>query len=143
MNASKRNSRKAFTLIELLVVILILAILAAMIVPRIVGRADDAKVAKAMADLSTLDSMLEQYRLDTGFYPTVEEGLQALREPIGDVDGWRGPYLTKSIPTDPWGGEYIYDWPGAYGDDSFYLYCLGADGAEGGEGNDADIYARE
>ena len=130
--------RRAFTLIELLVVILILAILAALIVPRIVGRTDDAKVGKAQADVKMLSDLVSQFRLDTGRYPTTEEGLTVLRQQPDDASGWKGPYLQKEIPPDPWGREYIYEYPGQEGED-FTLMSLGADGAEGGEGPAADI----
>ncbi|HSE46292.1 MAG TPA: type II secretion system major pseudopilin GspG [Gemmatimonadales bacterium] len=131
--------RRGFTLIELLVVILIIAILAALIVPRIVGRGDEAKVAAAKADISSLRGMLHQFKLDTGRYPSTEEGLQALRVAPSDVQGWKGPYADKDIPLDPWQHEYVYQYPGTEGDDSFLLISYGADGAEGGEGNNADI----
>ena len=84
-----RRRRIGFTLIELLVVILILAILAALIVPRVVGRTSDAKISKAKADISSLSGMIQQFRLDCGRYPTTEEGLQALRVPPADVQGWK------------------------------------------------------
>ncbi|MCX7799751.1 MAG: type II secretion system major pseudopilin GspG [Fimbriimonadales bacterium] len=130
---------RAFTLIELLVVILILAILASLIVPRVVGRTSDAKRAKAASDLRTLADLLQQYRLDTDTYPTTEEGLQALRVQPPGVANWRGPYTTKEIPLDPWGNEYVYEYPGPNGEDSFLLMSYGADGAPGGEGDAADI----
>lgn len=139
MQTTQKNKRRGFTLIELLVVILILAILAALIVPRVVGRQGDAKRAKAAADISTLSSLLQQFKLDTDVYPTTEEGLQALRVEPPDVQNWRGPYTTKPIPTDPWGSEYVYEYPGPNGDDSFVLMSYGADGAPGGEGDNADI----
>ena len=139
----KRNPpihrRRGFTLIELIVVMLILAILAALIVPRVVGRGDDAKRAKAATDLSRAANLLQQFRLDTGRYPTMEEGLMALRTPPGDIQNWKGPYTEKAIPPDPWGMEYIYEFPGPDGDDSFLLMSFGQDMAEGGEGNNADI----
>ncbi len=137
-----RRSR-AFTLIELLVVILILAILAAMIVPRIVARTGDAKQAKALADLANLGKMVETFRLDCDRYPTTEEGLNSLREAPADANGWKGPYSTKPIPLDPWGGEYYYEYPGSSGNESFVLLSLGADGQEGGEGDAADIVESE
>ncbi|MBL8047251.1 MAG: type II secretion system major pseudopilin GspG [Chthonomonas sp.] len=140
---SFRNRRRGFTLIELLVVILILAILAAMIVPRVVGRTDDAKRAKALSDLSALSSALSQFRLDVGRYPTTEEGLESLRSAPSDATGYRGPYTTKSIPLDPWGFEYEYEYPGSAGDDSYLLMSFGQDGAEGGEGNASDIVEGE
>jgi general secretion pathway protein G len=134
------TSRKssAFTLIELLVVILILAILAALIVPRVVGRTADAKRAKAASDIATLTSLLQQYKVDTDKFPTTEEGLNALRVQPADAPSWRGPYTTKDIPTDPWGNEYNYESPGPNGED-FAITSYGSDGAPGGDGDAADI----
>jgi general secretion pathway protein G len=134
---SKR--RRAFTLIELLVVILILGILAAMIVPRVIGHSTDAKIKKATSDLASLGTYLQSFHLNCDRYPTTEEGLQALRTQPTDATGWKGPYITKDVPLDPWGHEYVYECPGANGDDSFTLLCYGADGAQGGEGDNADI----
>jgi general secretion pathway protein G len=139
MKVRTHRQRRGFTLIELIVVVLILAILAALIVPRVVGRSGDAKRSKAATDIATLSSLIQQYRLDTGRFPTTEEGLLALREAPADVENWKGPYMTKPIPPDPWGFDYIYEYPGAGGDESFILMSLGRDGAEGGEGEDADI----
>lgn len=141
MNRNQRNfkGRRAFTLIELMVVILILAILAALIVPKVVGRQDEAKRAKAAADIANLSNALESFKLDTDRYPTTEEGLQALQSAPPDVNNWKGPYLKRAIPTDPWGNEYIYEYPGVNGENSFALASFGADGTEGGEGNNADI----
>lgn len=130
---------RAFTLIELLVVILILAILAAMIVPRIVSRTSDAKQAKAVADLANLSKMIETFRLDVDRYPSTEEGLEALRSQPDGANGWKGPYTQRPIPVDPWGNDYIYEFPGPDGDESYYLYSFGSDGQEGGEGDAADI----
>jgi general secretion pathway protein G len=140
-----RSSRsiKAFTLIELMVVILIVAILAAVVVPRVIGRQEDAKVAKATSDLAALRGMLDQFRIDSDRYPTSEEGLEALRTPPADINGWKGPYSAKPITPDPWGNPYIYEYPGADGDDTFVLLSYGADGTEGGEGNAADIIESE
>lgn len=134
----KNRRNRAFTLIELMVVILILAILAALIVPRVIGRQDEAKRAKAAADIKSLSSALQQFRLDCDRFPTTEEGLQALRTAPADVNNWKGPYLQNAIPTDPWGSEYIYEYPGA-DENSYILMSLGADGVEGGDGNNADI----
>ncbi|MCC6445837.1 MAG: type II secretion system major pseudopilin GspG [Armatimonadetes bacterium] len=132
------RGRSGFTLIELLVVILILAILAALIVPRVVGRTSDAKRAKAASDIATLSSLLQQYRVDNDAYPTTEEGLQALWVKPSDAKNWRGPYTSKDIPVDPWGNEYVYESPGP--DDQDYLITsYGADGAPGGEGDAEDI----
>jgi general secretion pathway protein G len=134
---SRRRRSGAFTLIELLVVILILAILAALIVPRVVGRAADAKRAKAASDIATLVSALDEYRADTDKYPTSDEGLQALVVQPSDVQNWHGPY-TRKISTDPWGDDYAYVSPGPNGED-FVITSYGSDGQPGGEGDAADI----
>lgn len=134
-----RTRRSAgFTLIEMLVVVLILAILAALIVPRVVNRTSDAKRAKAASDIATLSSLLQQYRVDNDNYPTSEQGLSALRVAPSDASNWRGPYTTKEIPADPWGNEYSYESPGPNGED-FMIISYGSDGAPGGEGDAADI----
>ncbi|HZH97615.1 MAG TPA: type II secretion system major pseudopilin GspG, partial [Fimbriimonadaceae bacterium] len=138
VHSLKVRARIGFTLIELLVVILILAILAALIVPRLIGRTGEAKRAKAATDLATLSSALQQFRIDTDRYPTNEEGLQALRTQPADVRNWR-VYLNKPIPVDPWGNEYVYEFPGPGGDDTYLLMSYGSDGAPGGEGEATDI----
>lgn len=130
--------KRGFTLIEMLVVILILSILAALIVPKLVGHADDAKVAAAKSDIATLQSALEQYRLDNGRYPTTDEGLSVLTVRPSNAPNWKGPYLEKAIPNDPWGNAYVYQCPGPNGED-FLITSYGADGAPGGDGNNADI----
>lgn len=125
-NLHGRAGRRAgFTLIELLVVIIILAILAAVVVPRVIGRTEDARIAKATADISTIDSVLDQYKLDTGQYPSTDEGLQALMTNVGNNDRWNGPYL-KSLPSDPWGNPYIYRYPGENGLE-YDVYSAGPD----------------
>ena len=140
MNTRSHNTlRRGFTLVELLVVILILAVLAALIVPRVFGRAGEAKRGAAVADISTLSSLLQQFRLDCDRYPTTSEGLAALRTPPADAPGWKGPYSQKEIPNDPWGTPYVYENPGAMGPDSFALRSYGADKQPGGEGDAADI----
>ena len=133
----KRNRKAGFTLIELLVVMLILGLLAALVGPKLFGKVGKAKVKATKAQISLIEDALDAYRLDVGKYPTTEEGLQALVEQPSGVDKWDGPYLKKRIPKDPWDHEYVYKCPGEHGD--YDLYSLGADGEEGGEGENADI----
>ena len=133
-----RSRIRAFTLIELMVVVLILAILAALVVPRFFEKADQAKVAKAQSDLSDIAKTLEFFRLDTGRYPTTEEGLNALYADPGNVEGWKQE-MTKPIPPDPWQHPYTYVYPGAGGESTYTLESLGADGQQGGDGLNADI----
>jgi general secretion pathway protein G len=131
--------RRGFTLIELMVVVLIIAILAALIVPRVVQRGSEAKRAKAASDISELDAALQQYRLDNDAYPTSEEGLQALRTAPQSAKNWRGPYLQKAIPPDPWQNAYIYQCPGPNPGQDFIVESYGADNQPGGDGDNADV----
>ncbi len=132
------RNHHAFTLIELLVVILILAILAALVVPNLVNKTGDAKIAKAKSDIATLSSLLAQYRIENDKYPSTEQGLQALRVQPSDAPNWRGPYSQKELPPDPWGNEYVYQAPGPNGED-FIIVSYGADGAPGGMNDAQDI----
>jgi general secretion pathway protein G len=122
--------RKGFTLIELLVVILIIAILAALIVPKIVGRTDQAKIATATSDIATLSAQVNAFKLDCDRYPTTDEGLTALTTPPADVQGWKGPYIEK-LPLDPWKNEYSYAYPGPGGEGSFLIKSNGPPGGDG------------
>jgi general secretion pathway protein G len=138
----RKRGQRGFTLIELMVVIVILGILAGLIIPRIMGRPDEARRAKARIQIENLETALKLYRLDNGHYPTTEQGLQALvQQPSVGVDtkNWRqGGYLEKSkVPKDPWGKDFVYISPGTHGD--YDLSSLGADGEPGGEGKDRDI----
>jgi len=142
----KRCDERGFTLIELMVVIVILGILAGLIVPRIMGRPEEARQAKARIQIESIETALKLYQLDNGSYPTTEQGLQSLVEPpeVGELAvSWReGGYLEKGkIPKDPWGNEYIYLSPGTQGD--FDLISYGADGEPGGEGKNKDITSWE
>jgi general secretion pathway protein G len=142
MRERSGNSRVGFTLIEILVVITVIGLLAALVGPRILGRVSEAKSATAKAQLELLSVALDNYRLDNGSYPTTEQGLVALqekptREPI--PLNWRGPYLKRAIPTDPWGRPYAYRSPGEHDPGGNDLSSLGKDGQPGGEGEDADI----
>jgi general secretion pathway protein G len=138
----RHGGARGFTLMEMLIVILIIAILASLIVPNLLGKADEAKVAKAKADVSTLASVLMTYRIDNGKYPTTEEGLDALQHQPSDAPNWKGPYSMKDIPLDPWGNPYVYQSPGPDGED-FLITSYGADGQPGGTGNAADITSND
>ena len=132
-----------FTLIELMIVIVILGLLAAIVMPRIVGETDKARYGTARAQMRVLEDALKRYKLDHGVYPSTEQGLEALvmQPATGDIpENWpQGGYLDRQeIPFDPWGNPYIYISPGANSPD-FDLVSLAADGLEGGEGFDADI----
>ena len=132
------RSRRGFTLIEVLVVVAILGILAAMVIPRIMDRPDEAKRVAAKADVGSLTQALKLYRLDNGFYPSTDQGLGALvqRPTTQPVPGNWKQYLDR-LPKDPWGSEYQYLQPGVRGE--IDVYSLAADHARGGEGSGADI----
>lgn len=134
------RSSRGFTLIEVLVVVVILAILAAIVVPRVIGRTDDAMIAKAKADVQGLGTALNLYKLDNFTYPSTDQGLDALVQRPGgspEAANWRtGGYIDR-LPKDPWGREYQYVSPGSHGD--FDVYSLGKDGQSGGDGIAADI----
>ena len=132
-----RKKQRGFTLIELLVVLTILAMLAALVVPRVFHSLEKAKVNTTKAQISAFESALGAYRLDVGSFPTTDQGLQALRTRPAGVENWDGPYLPKDIPLDPWGHPYIYRSPSEHGD--YDIISYGADGREGGDGVNADI----
>lgn len=135
-----------FTLIELMVVIVILGILASLIVPRLMGRTDDAKIVKAKVQIQSLETALKLYKLDNGMYPDTEQGLQALVEPpetgVLPKKWKKGGYLEKGrVPKDPWENEFIYLSPGVH--DDFDIISYGADGVSGGEDKNSDINSWE
>ncbi|MBF0486549.1 MAG: type II secretion system major pseudopilin GspG [Nitrospirae bacterium] len=134
------KDKRGFTLIELLVVMLILGLLAALVAPRMFNKVGKSKQSAARAQIELLGQALEQFKIDTGRFPSTEEGLDALQKNPG-ADGWDGPYLKKSVPSDPWKRPYHYVFPGNHGD--YDLYSFGADGAEGGEGENKDIKSWE
>lgn len=136
------HALRGFTLIELLVVIAIIATLAAVVAPAVFRNVGDAKVNAAKSQVEIFALALDSYRLDNDVFPTTAQGLEALRvQPtLGDPPrNWRGPYLRKLVPRDPWGRPYLYVAPGKENPTSYDVYTLGRDGAIGGEGEDADI----
>lgn len=141
MHSRIRNNR-GFTLIEIMVVIVILALLAALVGPKIIGRSDDAKIADAKVQIRNIETALKLYKLDNSLFPATEQGLQALvaKPTIGTIPKnykAEGYLENKQLPKDPWGNDYIYLSPGEHGD--YDLCSYGADGAKGGEGKTADI----
>jgi general secretion pathway protein G len=141
---TRLRPRGGFTLIEILVVIAVLAVLAALVAPNVFRHLGTAKDAAARSQMEMFAAALDAYRLDSGRYPTTAQGLDALvREPVAEPRprNWRGPYLRKDVPLDPWGNPYVYLAPGEHNPEGYDLLSLGADGAPGGEGEDADIAA--
>lgn len=128
---------RGFTLLELLVVVVIIGILAGYVGPKYFAQIGKSERQAALAQIDAFDKALDQYRLDVGRYPTTEQGLNALNTAPAGVDKWRGPYLKKAVPTDPWGQAYIYRQPGKSGD--FDIVSYGKDGQPGGSGDAEDI----
>ncbi len=135
----EHKSDAGFTLIEIMIVVVILGILASIIIPRMMSRPEEAKRVSAVTQIKNIEAALKMYKLDNGFYPTTEQGLEALvtKPDTGRIPrNWKEKYLDR-IPKDPWGNEYLYLSPGLHG--KFDLFSYGGDGIEGGEGNDADV----
>lgn len=138
---SKRiKNRQGFTLIELLIVLVIIGLLAGLVGPRVFRGQKKGNIMTAKAQVELLGQALDQFRLDTGQYPTSSEGLQALLTDPG-AEGWDGPYLKKAIPKDPWKNAYVYRSPGTHGD--YDLLSYGKGGVEGGEDEEKDIVSWE
>ncbi|MBT2143642.1 MULTISPECIES: type II secretion system major pseudopilin GspG [unclassified Rhodanobacter] len=132
-----RTVSRGFTLVEVLVVVVILGVLAAVIVPRVMDRPDEARKVRAAQDVAAIVSALNMYRLDNYSYPSSEQGLRALAEKPPGVDNWRdGGYLSR-VPKDPWNREYLYQNPGQHGEIDVWTY--GADGQPGGERANGDV----
>ncbi|MGQ0766881.1 MAG: type II secretion system major pseudopilin GspG [Gemmatimonadota bacterium] len=136
------SSRRGFTLLELVVVIVVLGLLVTLVAPQILGRVGDAQITAARTQMELFGTALDNYKLDNGMYPSTEQGLAALRAaPTVGVQArnWRGPYLRKDVPPDPWGRPFLYRSPGVRNPTGYDLATLGRDGEAGGTGEDADI----
>lgn len=133
------HSTRAFSLVEIMVVVVILGILAATIIPNLIGTKHDAKVGVARSNIAQLEAAIERYNIHFDHRPSTEEGLKVLVEkPSEEGDKWRGPYINLLRP-DPWGHPYQYRNPGIHNPNGFDLWSRGADNADGGEGQGADI----
>lgn len=132
MRLSLHTRPRGFTLLELLVVMVIIGLLAGFVGPRMFAQVGKSEIKAAKAQIASLQKALDQYRLDTGRYPSTEQGLQALNDKPADEPRWAGPYLSKAVPKDPWGRDYDYVSPGQHGD-----YDLSSRGPDGQPGADA------
>jgi general secretion pathway protein G len=144
MNATRRDlpRRGGFSLIELLLVLVILAILAAVVVPKFTGRSEQARQTAAKHDISSLSTALRTYEIDNGRFPDNEQGLAALVAAPANAPKWKGPYIEKGVPKDPWDNPYVYRYPGQYNTTSYDLLSVGPDGREGG-GDDIDNWTQK
>jgi general secretion pathway protein G len=132
------KEQRGFSLIELIVVLVILGLLAAVVGPAVMKRLKGSRSQIAKIQISQFEESLDLFNFDVGRYPGTEEGLRALIENTGNIPNWSGPYLKKNtMPKDPWNHDYVYRAPGQHGE--FDLYSLGADGQEGGDGENADV----
>jgi general secretion pathway protein G len=134
----RRPAQRGITLIEMLVVMTIIALFAALVGPSMLKKVDVAKTTQAKAQVNSFMTALGSYKMDTGTYPTTEQGLAALRLKPAEANQWAGPYLPKDVPSDPWGRPYVYKYPGEHGDEPDII-SYGQDGQPGGEGMNADI----
>ncbi|MEX2282344.1 MAG: type II secretion system major pseudopilin GspG [Gemmatimonadota bacterium] len=142
LGRARSMSPGGFTLIEVLVVIAVIALLAAMVAPTVFSHVGSARDAAARSQIEMLAAALDAYRLDNGRYPSTEQGLEALvMQPTSEPRGvnWRGPYLRKNLPLDPWHNAYVYRSPGQQTASGFELISYGGDGRAGGTGEDADV----
>lgn len=129
---NRRRLRSGFTLVELLLVLVILATLAAIVVPKFTGRTEQAKITAAQTQISNFGTVLDAFEVDNGYYPKGSDGLKDLVEKPSNAQNWRGPYL-QDIPVDPWGNEYIYEYPGKNNESGYDLMSKGPDGQAGNE----------
>jgi general secretion pathway protein G len=132
-----QTSQRGFTLLELLVVMVIIGLLVGYVAPMYFKQVGKSEVKVARAQIESFGKALDQYRLDTGHYPSTEQGLMALLTKPADETRWDGPYLKKGVPQDPWGAAYAYKRPGTHGE--YDIVSFGKDGVPGGTGEDADL----
>ena len=140
--AHQPRGRAGFTLIELLLVLVILAILAAVVVPKFTNRSEQARIAAARTDIANLETAIDAFEVDASRFPTTEEGLGALIQAPANVKGWHGPYIKRGVPNDPWGNPYAYRFPGQFNANGYDLFSFGPDGNEGG-GDDIDNWSQQ
>ena len=137
----RRRLDRGFTLIELLLVLVILTVLAAVVVPKFTKRSQQARIVAAQTDIANLEVALDSFEIDTGRYPTTEQGLMALVEQPTGVKGWHAPYIKRGVPNDPWGSPYVYRSPGQHNTSGCDLHSFGPDGQDGG-GDDIDNWSQ-
>jgi len=135
---NRKRRQAGVTLIEMLVVVTIIGLFVALVAPNMFKSADKSRITAARSQMQNFMTALGTYKLDTGIFPTTEQGLAALRVKPSESNQWNGPYLQIEVPKDPWGHDYLYKFPGEHGEDP-EITCLGADGQPGGEGINADI----
>ena len=132
------NNKRGFTLVEIIIVVIIMSLIATLILPRLFKKVESSKQRIAKTQIILIENAIKMYKLDTGTYPSTEQGLRALMEKLPDVPNWDGPYLEKGIPKDPWGRDYLYKYPGEK-----YIYeitSLGADVKPAGKDENKDIF---
>jgi general secretion pathway protein G len=142
----KRRGSAGFTLLELMLVVTIIGLLAAIVTPALISRSREAKEQTAKAQIANFETALDLYKMDNDNYPSTEQGLQALRQqPSGDpaANNWKGPYLKKAVPADPWGGEYVYQSPGKVNTDEYDITSAGPDAKAGTEDDVTNYDAAE
>ena len=138
---ASRRRQSAFSLIELLLVLVILAVLAAVVVPKFTNRTEQARITAAKTDISMLSTALDAYEIDNGRFPSGDEGLSALVTAPANAPNWKQPYISRGVPNDPWGRPYIYRYPGTNNPHSYDLYSMGPDGREGTD--DIDNWSKQ
>jgi general secretion pathway protein G len=141
-NRRRRTAGGGFTLIELLLVMVILSVLAAVVVPKFTRRSEQARITAARTDIANLEVALDAFEIDTGRYPSTQEGLAALVEEPSSIRDWRGPYIKRGVPSDPWGNPYAYGQPGQHNTSGYDLSSHGPDGQRGG-GDDIDNWSTQ